>query len=143
MYSEDGSTKSTSIQQYYDVVLGTFENEGISTCPGAYLKQWFQEVGFEDVHVKKYFIPMGSWPKDEKLVCILFLTICSKLTQIFTINQKKIGLWNLLQAESGFEAGAMAVLTRYAGWSKEEVTVLVAKTRSDARNPAIHALFDL
>jgi len=58
------------------------------------------------------------------------------------MNQKKIGTWNLLQAESGFEATAMAVLTRYENWKPEEVTVLVAKTLNDARDRKIHALFD-
>ncbi|KAL1963787.1 hypothetical protein VTN77DRAFT_7853 [Rasamsonia byssochlamydoides] len=50
---------------------------------------------------------MGTWPKDKHL--------------------KKLGTWNLLQAESGFEAGAMAVLTRNEGWSKEELRCVWAE----------------
>ncbi|KAL1971009.1 hypothetical protein VTN77DRAFT_2843 [Rasamsonia byssochlamydoides] len=119
--SEDGSTKGTSIQQYYDVVRGAFFTTGYELDPGPKLEGWFRDAGFENIHVQKYIVPMGTWPKDKHL--------------------KKIGLWNLLQAETGFEASAMAILTRYAGWSKDEVTVLVAKTRSDARNPKIHAFF--
>lgn len=49
----------------------------------------------------------------------------------------------MLQGEPGYEAGAMAVLTRYEGWSKEEVGILVAKTKADVRNPKIHALVNL
>lgn len=41
---------------------------------------------------------------------------------------------------AGFEAGRLAVL-RYEGWSKEEVTVLSAKSRNDIRNPEVHAMF--
>lgn len=37
----------------------------------------------------------------------------------------------------------MAALTRVENWSKEEVDVLVAQTRADAKNPKIHAQFDL
>lgn len=48
-----------------------------------------------------------------------------------------------MQAEAGFEGSAMAVLTRYANWSKDEVSVLAAKTKNDARNRAIHPVFDL
>jgi hypothetical protein len=44
---------------------------------------------------------------------------------------------------TGFEAAAMAVLTRHAGWSKEEAQILIAKTINDAKNPDIHPLFDL
>lgn len=42
---------------------------------------------------------------------------------------KTVGTWNLLQAESGFGAGAMAVLTKYERWAPEEVEILVAKTK--------------
>ncbi|KAL1963448.1 hypothetical protein VTN77DRAFT_8349 [Rasamsonia byssochlamydoides] len=118
----DGSTKDTSIQQYYEVTRSAFTKTGYELDPGPKLEGWFPDAGFENIHVQKYIIPMGTWPKDERL--------------------KKLGLWNLLQAETGFEAAAMAVLTRYEGWSKDEVTVLVAQTRSDARNPKIHAFFD-
>lgn len=37
----------------------------------------------------------------------------------------------------------MAALTRIESWSKEEVDVLVAQTRADAKNPKIHTQFDL
>ncbi|KAL1966263.1 hypothetical protein VTN77DRAFT_4616 [Rasamsonia byssochlamydoides] len=122
MYSEDGSTKGTSIEQYYKVTTEGFTKAGYVVSPGPGLEQWFREAGFEDIHVQKYRIPMGPWPKDKYY--------------------KTLGTWNMLQADTGFEAAAMAVLTRYEGWSKEEVSVLVAKTKSDARNPTIHALFD-
>ncbi|KAL1968552.1 hypothetical protein VTN77DRAFT_1762 [Rasamsonia byssochlamydoides] len=120
--SEDGSTRGTSIEQYYDVVINAFEKAGYVSNPGPLLDGWFREVGFENIHVQKYKVPMGGWPLDE--------------------HSKKVGLWNLFQAETGFEASAMAVLTRYEAWTQAEVTVLVAKTRNDARNPAIHPIFD-
>lgn len=47
-----------------------------------------------------------------------------------------------MQAESGFEAAAMAVLTRHADWSPAEVSILAAKSMNDARSRSIHALFD-
>lgn len=37
----------------------------------------------------------------------------------------------------------MAVLTRFEGWSKEEVNVLVSGARKDARDPKVHTLADL
>lgn len=66
--SEDGSTKNTSIEQYYDIVIGAFEKAGYETRPGPNLEQWFREVGFENIHVQKYRAPMGVWPKDGHLV---------------------------------------------------------------------------
>ncbi|KAL1980063.1 hypothetical protein VTN96DRAFT_4682 [Rasamsonia emersonii] len=122
MYSEDGSTKGTSIEQYYRATIDGFTNAGYVASPGPRLEQWFREAGFQDIHVQKYRIPIGAWPKDKYY--------------------KTLGTWNLLQAETGFEAAALAVLTRHEKWSPEEVNVLVAKTRSDVRNPNIHPLFD-
>lgn len=63
------------------------------------------------------------------------------MTNFFT--QKKIGIWNMLQAEPGFRAGAMAVMTRFESWSKEEVEVLAAGALSAIKNPKVHAIFDL
>lgn len=48
-----------------------------------------------------------------------------------------------MEAETGFQAAAMAVLTRYEGWTEDEVNILVAKTKNDARNRDIHAFFYL
>lgn len=53
-----------------------------------------------------------------------------------------MGTWNLLQLDTGFEAAAMAVLTRFEGWTKDEVSILVSKTKSDIRNHKIHAMLD-
>lgn len=122
VYSEDGSTKGTSIEKFYATVIPAFGRAGTIPSPGPQLEKWFREAGFEDIHVKKFRVPIGTWPKDKRL--------------------KHLGTWNLLQAETGFEAVAMAALTRYEQWLPEEVSILVAKTRSDAKNRDIHAMFD-
>ncbi|KAH8689148.1 S-adenosyl-L-methionine-dependent methyltransferase [Talaromyces proteolyticus] len=121
LVSEDGSTNNTFLEQYYNVVLGSFQKAGYVNRPGLHLEQWLRDTGFENVHVRKYPVPLGTWPKDKHL--------------------KKVGAWNFLQAESGFESAAMAVLTRNEGWSRDEVTVLVAKARQDVKNREIHSLF--
>ncbi|KAJ9223994.1 hypothetical protein DTO169C6_3614 [Paecilomyces variotii] len=118
----DESTKGTSIEQYYKVGSEAFAKAGYCVSPGPHLEGWFREIGFEDVHVKKYTIPMGIWPKDQKL--------------------KVVGAWNLEEARTGMEASAMAVLTRYDTWAPEEVRILVAKALRDAESRSIHALFD-
>lgn len=48
-----------------------------------------------------------------------------------------------MQAETGFEAGAMALLTRFHGWSADEVRIFTARTLKDARDRNIHPLFHL
>lgn len=66
-----------------------------------------------------------------------------KLANIPITNKKTLGAWNLLQSETGYEATAMAVLTRHEGWSKEEVSILVAKAKNDSQNRDIHGLLNL
>ncbi|KAE8376118.1 S-adenosyl-L-methionine-dependent methyltransferase [Aspergillus bertholletiae] len=122
VYSEDGSIKGTSVEKYYSVVCSSFTKAGFIISPGPHLGEWLREAGFKEIHVQKYRAPVGGWPKAKYY--------------------KTIGVWNLLQAETGFEAGAMAVLTRFEGWSQEEVNHLVSGARKDIRNPDVHPLAD-
>jgi len=69
MYSEDGTSEGTSINQYYETVIAAFEEAGYVTSPGPLLENWFREAGFVDIHIQKYQIPMGTWPKDKHYVC--------------------------------------------------------------------------
>ncbi|KAL2216651.1 S-adenosyl-L-methionine-dependent methyltransferase [Thermoascus aurantiacus ATCC 26904] len=120
-YSEDGTTKDTAIEDYYRLIVEGYESQGYETCPGPKLEQWLYDAGFQDVKAEKLRIPMGTWPKDKKF--------------------KTLGAWNLMQAETGFEASVMALLTRFHGWSADEVKVLAAQTLKDARDRNIHPVF--
>ncbi|KAL1978499.1 hypothetical protein VTN31DRAFT_1358 [Thermomyces dupontii] len=121
--SPDGSLNGTALQQYYNEIYGAFEDVGYEVRPGPKLEQWFKEAGFVNIHVEKFVIPYGVWPKDPHL--------------------KKVGAWNQTQGEAnGFEAVALAPLTRFKQWRKEEVIVLASKARADGRNRNIHMMFD-
>lgn len=72
LFSEDGSIDGTSMKQYFDAILPAMQKTGRDPSPGPKLETWFHEAGFEDVHVQKFLIPTGMWPKDKRLVCILF-----------------------------------------------------------------------
>ncbi|KAL1981627.1 hypothetical protein VTN96DRAFT_2399 [Rasamsonia emersonii] len=65
---------------------------------------------------------MGVWPKDPYY--------------------KEIGAWLCVVVSEGFEAAAMAVLTRHESWKPEEVKVLAAGARRDIQNRKIHAVMD-
>ncbi|KAL1994552.1 hypothetical protein VTN49DRAFT_2022 [Thermomyces lanuginosus] len=122
-YSEDDSLEGTGLQRYYDEIHGAFAKAGYDVCPGPKLEQWFKEAGFVNIHVEKFVIPYGVWPKDPYL--------------------KKVGAWCQIQGEaSGFEGAALAALTRYKQWSKEEVILLASQARADGRKRDIHSLFD-
>ena len=58
--------------------------------------------------------------------------------------QKKVGAWNQAQAEThGYEAAALAPLTRLKNWTKEEVILLANQARAHGRKRNIHMMFDL
>ncbi|KAL1975821.1 hypothetical protein VTN31DRAFT_4213 [Thermomyces dupontii] len=119
--SEDGSFNGTGLQRYYDEVLSAFEKAGYETRPGPKLEQWFKDAGFVNIHVEKFVIPYGVWPKDKHL--------------------KKLGTWAQAGAEAGYEAGALAALTRYKQWTREEVLLLASQARADGRKRDIHSFF--
>ncbi|KAL1962386.1 hypothetical protein VTN77DRAFT_9725 [Rasamsonia byssochlamydoides] len=110
--SEDGSLKGTALERYNVEVVNAFEKAGYPPRPGPYLEEWFREAGFVDIHVKKYYVPQGAWPRDPYYV------------------------------EKGFRTAAMAVLTRFESWKPEEVEVLAAGALNDVKNPKIHTLYD-
>lgn len=72
-YSEDGSIKGTSLEQYYNTIIDAFAKVNINVSPGPQLEKWFQEAGFVDVHAEKYKLPLGAWPKDKHYVCFFLL----------------------------------------------------------------------
>ncbi|KAL1995838.1 hypothetical protein VTN49DRAFT_704 [Thermomyces lanuginosus] len=121
--SEDGSHNGTAIKRYYDEVYGAFEKAGYEVRPGPKLEQWFKDAGFVNISVKKLAIPYGVWPKDPHL--------------------KKVGAWAQAASEAnGFEGFALAALTRYKQWTKEEVLALANQARDDGRNRNIHMFFN-
>lgn len=68
IYSEDESLEGSSIKLYYDIINAAYAKAGYTINPGPNLERWFREAGFIDVRVRKYLLPMGTWPKDEHLV---------------------------------------------------------------------------
>lgn len=71
IYSEDGSLDGSSIRLYYDIISEAYVKAGYTINPGPALERWFREAGFVDIRVRKYLLPMGTWPKDEHLVCVV------------------------------------------------------------------------
>ncbi|KAL1990673.1 hypothetical protein VTN49DRAFT_6512 [Thermomyces lanuginosus] len=118
----DSSLKDTGLHRYYDEVCSAFEEAGYEVRPGPKLERWFKDAGFVNIHVEKFVVPYGVWPKDKHL--------------------KELGTWAQAQAEAGYEAGALAILTRYKNWTKEEVIALASQARADGRKRNVHTIFN-
>ncbi|GKT58251.1 methyltransferase domain-containing protein [Colletotrichum tofieldiae] len=82
-----------------------------------------KDVGFEDIHVKRFKWPTNSWPKDRK--------------------HKELGIWNYENLSPNWEGFLMAPLTRAMNWTKEEVLILAMEARRDSANKNIHAYYNM
>ena len=75
---------------------------------------------------------------------VFLRTVINKWPSINLLLQKKVGTWCQAGAEaSGYEAVALAALTRHKQWTQEEVIALASQARADARKRDIHTMFDL
>ena len=68
-YSQDDSLeKDASLRRFlvhFDVIAA---KTGRTTTPGPRLETWLKEAGFTNVQVVKQVLPIGTWPKNPKLV---------------------------------------------------------------------------
>lgn len=76
-------------------------------------------AGFESVVHQSIKVPIGTWAKEE--------------------SDKEIGLYMRQQLVEGCESISLAVLTRFLGWSKEEVDVFLGGFRRELRAGRYHA----
>jgi hypothetical protein len=76
-------------------------------------------AGFVDCQVHEFKLPIGPWPKSKRL--------------------RDAGLLQLSAMLEGIEGLSLRLYTFYAGWSLDELKVLLAKVRSELRDPGCHA----
>lgn len=81
-------------------------------------KEGLISAGFDDVVYRLIKIPIGTWAKEA--------------------SGKEIGVYMRQQLIEGGESITMAVMTRFLGWSKQEVDLLLAAFRKDLRTARYH-----
>ncbi|KAM0425851.1 hypothetical protein ACHAPT_008789 [Fusarium lateritium] len=82
-------------------------------------KDFLKDAGFVDVVERRYKWPLNQWPKDKYF--------------------KELGAWNFENLNNGIEGLLLALLTRFLGWSSEEVLIFCSAARKQLRDPRIHA----
>ncbi|OMP82089.1 hypothetical protein BK809_0006399, partial [Diplodia seriata] len=122
--SDDGSFPADA---YINKFVATLEEGctklGKEVYTGPTFAGLLKDAGFVNVHVQKYKLPLGPWPKDKKM--------------------KEIGTVNLMQVLEGMEAFSYRLFTGTLGWSLEEVQVLIAKTVKELKTMKFHAYNEL
>jgi hypothetical protein len=85
-------------------------------------KGWFEEIGFEEVTEKRYWIPMNPWPKGSYY--------------------KTVGTYALADFHDGIEA-ASAKLLSLRGWKTGDIAEFVPKVQRDLADPNTHAYMNV
>ena len=82
-------------------------------------RQMLQTAGFIDIQVLEFKLPIGPWAARKNL--------------------RDAGLLQLSAMLEGIEGLSLRLLTTIAGWSLEEVKVLLAKVRTELKDKKCHA----
>ncbi|KAI1612920.1 S-adenosyl-L-methionine-dependent methyltransferase [Exophiala viscosa] len=99
-------------------------NEGMGVvgmtgrCDPEVLAQQMREAGFINVHVKRYKMPIGPWPKDPAL--------------------KEAGVYGLVAILDGMQGLSIKIFTNCLGWSVEQLEVFLAEVRKEWKRRGMH-----
>jgi len=118
--ADDGTMgPGTAQHQAWSLLREGAERAGARYAHVDEFKGWMEKAGFTNVVERHFAWPSNDWPRDAKL--------------------KEIGRWSNINMREGLEGFLLASMTRGLGWSKEEVTVLAAKVRTELNDRRIHS----
>ncbi|KAK1675459.1 methyltransferase domain-containing protein [Colletotrichum godetiae] len=119
---DDGTmpgTEEYGYGKFVDLCMSGFRSFGINPLAMERNSEMLRESGFENVVEKVWKVPIGTWPRDQKL--------------------KTIGLYNRSMLIDALQAVSMAPLTRGLKWSASEVEVFLIDVRKSLMNVSIHS----
>ncbi|RPA81276.1 methyltransferase family protein [Ascobolus immersus RN42] len=124
-FSTDGTLAGSNIERYTNALRKACDRlDKPKFCiVGRDMAGLLREAGFVDVGIRKFCAPLGPWAKGAK--------------------QKEIGSTLRLICSTGFQAYALALLTRVLGLSAEQVNALVDDAKIDLGNKRIHPIYPL
>nr|XP_036578046.1 methyltransferase domain-containing protein [Colletotrichum truncatum]KAF6785176.1 methyltransferase domain-containing protein [Colletotrichum truncatum] len=122
--SDDGTlTEDCSLMKAFSLCYEALAKLGSPFEEFGHFEAVMAEIGFEDIHVRRFKWPTNPWPKDKRL--------------------KELGMWNYENLAPNLDGLLMAPLTRGLDWSKSEVHVLAMEARKDFADRRIHAYFNI
>lgn len=82
-----------------------------------------EAAGFVDVEEHVLKLPIGPWPKEQRL--------------------KQVGAFERVNMDEGIEGLTLMLFTRALGWSKDEVEVFLAQIRKEVKRKDVHSYYHL
>ncbi|KAH7015504.1 S-adenosyl-L-methionine-dependent methyltransferase [Ilyonectria destructans] len=124
MGCDDGTiTKDSQVWKYHEALYDASVKIGRPIGSIAKGIPTIEKAGFVDIVHREFKWPFSSWPRDPKL--------------------KAIGRYQCVNLDMGLEAFSLALLTRVAGWTKEEVLVCCAAVRREIRDRRLHGYWTM
>ncbi|KAH0432988.1 methyltransferase domain-containing protein [Colletotrichum camelliae] len=105
--------------KFVDLCMSGFRSFGIDPLMMERNPELLRNCGFQNVTEKVWKVPIGVWPRDQKL--------------------KTIGLYNRSMLIDALQAVSMAPLTRGLKWSASEVEIFLIDVRKSLMNTSIHS----
>ncbi|KAL4886804.1 S-adenosyl-L-methionine-dependent methyltransferase [Aspergillus karnatakaensis] len=115
---DDTAQKATSLQKWRDLLVEASGKFGKQFSVAGNYKQWMADAGFTDVHEEIYKVPFSPWPKNPKL--------------------KSLGRFHQANMLEALEAYSLALMTRFLGWTVDDVQVLLAGVRKELQDRTLH-----
>ncbi|KAF4974360.1 hypothetical protein FZEAL_8725 [Fusarium zealandicum] len=123
IYSEDNTlTPDNALVEMMDHLKSACDKIGRTMDPAPSFRRWTEEAGFASVREERFKLPIGPWPKDERL--------------------KEIGTLmgvNMREGVAGFTA---VLFTEVLGWTHDEVELFNLRVRKASHQGSVHPLFD-
>jgi trans-aconitate methyltransferase len=115
----DGSLEGTAVQRWNRLLLEGIRKTGRDALSVLRYQQHMEEVGFQDITVKKFAVPINPWAKGR--------------------NQKILGAMQMTNQLEGVDGATIGVFTRVLGWSREAVDEFLVDVKRDLADKNIHA----
>lgn len=112
----------TTIIKWTELICEAAEKIGRPWANVAKYKEYFKELGFQNVIERRFYWPVGPWAKGDYY--------------------KNISRYFVEDIKRAMEPISMKLIP-ILGWSHEEIQVLLAKVRLDLENPKIHAYLNV
>ncbi|TGZ78936.1 S-adenosyl-L-methionine-dependent methyltransferase [Ascodesmis nigricans] len=116
---DDGSIKGTRIEEYWKWYNQANEKAGFILPDAETIKGHLHKAGFVDIAIRQVASPWGMWPRK--------------------LSQKIIGGTVAAGLETGLEAYALALFTRYTGMEEEDAKKLCADAVQEILSGKVHA----
>ena len=122
----DSPKQGVAFRKWSDKLSGAARKAGINAQASRQFDQQLREAGFVDVTSKHFRWPVGPWPEGED-----------------NKKEKTLGVWAQRNMLAGVEAAAIGMLSRYEGWSREQVLELVEEAREEMVDMEFHQYVDM